>query len=296
MNQPSEKPHPQSHPSKIPSLSKLDKFRNATIGLLLWVGVLIPLGLIALTPFFLLHVGVHLLARLFRHDLIPLEKKTLWWWFWCPCPSRHSSSSPTLTWYLPCATYSSQVWKVVGRQKLQAVELRDHFSQTFLSTQELREKYENLSCVLEIWLGYCFKRRLETFLLEKRIKELSLSEEELAKDFGGADAFIGNWMRKYEEFETTAPHWDILLLHTYNHPSHVHQQTYLLFKIDLRLCDSGGLVHLMEKLTGVKSPKVLVSPSPSVDVKPPGNYSSKVIRMTNKHLKLSLCAVSVCAL
>jgi hypothetical protein len=226
----------KAHPSTTKAiLSQILNIINITLGTILWIVLLIPIGLIVLGPLALLRVAVHFSARYFRRDLIPV-----------------TSGLESLFTFKPYPyTCAIQVWEIHG--KLSVSRFRAHFEQVFLSSDELRAKYMNLYCGLEVWMGYGFKKPVKNIMLEKRIREMKLSEEELENDFRGLDSFIAFWL-KAVDFEDV-PHWDITLLHIYKNNGGI--QTILLFRIDHALCDGYTFVHLIEKLSGIKSPYVV---------------------------------------
>jgi hypothetical protein len=140
----------------------------------------------------------------------------------------------------------SQIWKL--KEKLDILKFREHFRNVFLSTPELREKYRNLYCYYVQWGMYIFKKAAEEINLEERIKECNLTggEKEL-EELVGKFVDTSNYGEK--------PNWEILLIHVQQgSKEETLGKTVMVFKLDHGLGDGYTLSHLIERLTGTKSP------------------------------------------
>jgi len=255
----------QSAPEKI----KFD-FKALGIvlfGLVFWIFIGVPL----FGPLLLWKVFVVIpLAKKFHPDLIPISRMDSLVVF------NGSKSSPVAN---PC-----QVWKLRGSISLQ--KFREHFHECFLSSEHDQRQHENLLCYFVEYLGFLFKKRipLEELDLSEHISEIFANELNLfyklhsgdsvdlniSKGDANAnnetrcesdrvsinvDSFIGKWMATCT-YRKNKPQWEILLIHMDD------GTTTVCFKIDHGLCDGYSFVHLVDKLSGSKSPYLFPSGVP----------------------------------
>jgi hypothetical protein len=140
----------------------------------------------------------------------------------------------------------TQIWKLKG--KLEIHKFREHFHYVFLSSSELREKYIGISTAYYVqWGMYCFKKAAVEIDLEDKIKgcELIVGVWEL-------EEFVENFADSNDYGEK--PNWEILLIHLKNYEDDPSPKTVIVFKLDHGLGDGYTFVHMVEKLTGIKSP------------------------------------------
>lgn len=208
-------------------------------GIILWI----PLGIIFIPIyllFFFISTIVHKIAESTRTDLIPLSKVDAVFSF---APSNTRCSN----------VYTCQIWKVKGRISVES--FRIHFHQCFLSTTEKREKYINLYCYFEEFLGYIFKKRVPTIDLKYHIHEMNLKEE----GYSSLEAFVGQWMVSHDidtKMKLKRPIWMIKIIHNSENESTV------IFKLHHGICDGYTIVHLMGKLSGEHAPYLFKDPAP----------------------------------
>jgi hypothetical protein len=244
-------------------------------GIILWITLLLPI-LIIVSPLFLWKTLIVLpLARKLRPDLIPLNLDDT---FIVHKTSQQNQISN------PC-----QVWKLKGKVDLH--KFREHFRDCFLSSEGDRKKYENLYCYFDQYWGYLFKRRIQpsSLKLEEHIKEVSIDElassgfceNEDIRDNSSlsngntnvcdddekssnvnevVDCFVGDWMAR-NTFKIGCPSWQILLIQPSSRLKCVGDEgTTMCFKIDHGLCDGYSFVHLVDKLSGSKTPYLFQKP------------------------------------
>jgi hypothetical protein len=202
-------------------------------GILLCI-LILPLIVVLFLPLMLFRLFVHFLASIFRPDLIPITNVV----------ENFIISGPSSSFHVRNV---SQIWEL--KEKLDILRFREHFRNVFLSTPGLREKYRNLYCYYVQWGLYCFKKAAEEINLEERIKECKLlgGEKEL-------EELVGKFVDTNDYGEK--PNWEILLIHLHQNSNNEETfcKTVMVFKLDHGLGDGYTHSHLIERLTGIKSP------------------------------------------
>jgi hypothetical protein len=176
---------------------------------------------------------VHFLANIFRPDLIPITNVV----------ENVLISEPSSSFRV---RNCSQIWKL--KEKLDIFKFREHFRNVFVSSPELKEKYRNLYCYYVQWGMNIFKKAAKEINLKERIKECKLigGEKEL-------EELVGRFVDANDYGEK--PNWEILLIHVHqNSNEETFCKTVMVFKLDHGLGDGYTHSHLIERLTGIKSP------------------------------------------
>lgn len=211
------------------------------VGILLWIPlghILVPL----LLTFYLASRIVHLLAKLFHPELVPITKS-----------DAFTAFAPSCTPY--SYMYTCQIWRVKGL--LDATALRNHFQLCFLSTEQDRLKYFNLYCHFVQYLGYTFKKKVREIDLEWHIHEHRLEQGD------SLDGFIGKWMVSHDTLpgslsgDMERPTWMIKLI-----PNEITKETTVLWKLHHGICDGYTILHLVGKLSGQAAPYMYKDPVP----------------------------------
>jgi hypothetical protein len=207
------------------------------LGIFIWIFIL-PFLSLSVLPFLVFRLFVHLLAKLFRPDLIPISNLV----------ENVVISGPSSSFHV---RNISQIWEL--KENLDILKFRQHFHNVFLSSPALRKKYRNLYCYYVQWGAYCFKKAAEDIHLEERIQETKLTggEKEL-------EEFIAKFVDTNDYGEK--PNWEICLIHvqqTSKEDEGFCNKTVLIFKLDHGLGDGYTFAHLVERLSGINSPYVV---------------------------------------
>ncbi|ODN04839.1 hypothetical protein Ocin01_01837 [Orchesella cincta] len=230
-------------------MSVIQEIKFLFLGILIWIPLATTIFPMYLLFYILRHV-VHKLTRIFQPDLIPIGKTDSVMAFG---PSNTESSN----------MYTTQVWKVKG--KIDVEEFRNHFYHCFLATEEDRKKYVNLYCYFVEYLGYVFKRRVNSIDLKFHIRELKLPEGKSVEDF------VGGWMVDHHIIDNERgierPSWEIKVIpdapYNQDDPGNLCEgRTTIVFKLHHGICDGYTIVHLAGKLAGQQAPYLFKEPEP----------------------------------
>lgn len=212
------------------------------ISFLIWIPIVV-----ILFPFYLLcfivSSVVHLIAKLFRPDLIPITRIDAFLAF---APSRSPNSY----------AYTCQILKVNGVVDVSV--FRNYFYELFLANEEDREKYRNFFCYFVTFFNFVFKKRLRSIDLDYQIQKLELREGQTVEDF------VGRWMVEHDIDPSgkERPDWLVKIIPHYS--SNNQTSTTVVLKLNHGLCDGYTMVHLLGKLCGAPAPYLFKEPVPSI--------------------------------
>ncbi|CAL8143428.1 unnamed protein product [Orchesella dallaii] len=204
------------------------------IGTLIWLAIIpivtIPFGVLALYK-----VCLSWAAKLFKirgengvDKLYPLDPVD------CMMVADSSSKRPIVNFGF--------LLIIEGRIGLS--ELRAHFQTCFLNENE-ENRYEKFYSHLESIGGHVFRATASTLDINEHVVERRMERgKKLEK-------FLVDWI--HEEWKQLKPCWEMILV-PLNRNGGANEQTGIAFKIHHAFADGYSLLHILDRLTGCKSP------------------------------------------
>lgn len=141
--------------------------------------------------------------------------------------------------------------------RVETESLMNRFKECFL-TEENSERYRNLYCYFQLYGGFVFKKRVEKLVLENHFFEKTLPRGMEPEDY------LGSWIvtDTYRHKPERQPCWQVVILR--RGQEHDHEETIMSIKMHHGMMDGYSLVHMVDKLTGSKSPYIVKPKTESI--------------------------------
>lgn len=208
-------------------------------GLILWIIfsiLIIPITLFGSVS----RLIVVITAKYYQPNLIPISYKDAFFAALYSCDKQALMSVGTSL-------------RVKGRVETEA--LINRFKECFLGPDS-QEKYGNLQCYFQIYMGYVFKRRVEQLVLKNHFLDHTLPNGMEPDDY------LSKWLAEntYQSNPEGQPCWQVLILRRHPEENGGEEETIVSVKMHHGMIDGYSIVHMIDKLTGSKSPYIATKP------------------------------------
>ncbi|CAL8099381.1 unnamed protein product [Orchesella dallaii] len=205
-------------------------------GILLWI-LFAPLWFPMLIVFSSWKIVAILLAKCLYPELIPISFNDAYFALYACDQQPLMSVGATL--------------RLKGRVEMERFMRKFH--ECFLS-QDSENRYKNLYCYFVIYCNFVFKKPVTKLLLENHFIEKTLPRGMEPEDY------LGKWIvtDTYHHKPEGQPCWQVIILR--RGPEYDREETFVSIKMHHGMIDGYSFVHMIDKLTGGKSPYIVTSP------------------------------------